>query len=164
MPMEQVQRVRAATVAILGLVLFTGFLLGAAWDRRLGAEPPVVMAADTAAAPAQRQGQRRPMYYLVQPPLTREQLTQAEGITAHRRQLAQALFEEPYIDSLYDEMKGAEQAFRDAYDPRFRELVDSSRAAIKRLMSPEQVTYYDSLLAESDRRRREEARREGSDR
>ena len=59
------------------------------------------------------------------------------------------------IDSLYDAMKAAEDRFEAAYDPRFRALVDSSRAAIKQLMTPEQATNYDSILAEGDRKRRD---------
>jgi hypothetical protein len=68
---------------------------------------------------------------------------------------ARALFEEPLIDSLYDAMKASEEAFEEIYDPRFRTLVEGSRTEIKRLMTPEQATNYDSILAESDRRRRE---------
>jgi hypothetical protein len=154
MSKESVQRTRLASGAILGLVLVTGFLLGMLWDRRLTAAP----AAETAAqepAPADQDGRRRMSFYRVQPPLSEEQLAQAEAITARRRQAARDLFEEPLIDSLYDAMKRAEDEFEDVYDPRFGALVDSSRAAIKQLMTPEQATNYDSILAEGDRRRRD---------
>ena len=39
MQIGKVQRVKLATVAILALVLAAGFLLGAAWNRRLDAQP-----------------------------------------------------------------------------------------------------------------------------
>lgn len=153
MTIERVQKVRLASLGILLLVLGAGFLMGAAWDRRLAAEVPPGAAADSASATSGERGRRRSMYYQVTPALTPEQLRAAEAITAHRRALAQALFEEPLVDSLYDAMKAAEQAFKDVYDPRFRSLVDSSRSAIKEVMTAEQSRYYDSLLAESDRRR-----------
>jgi hypothetical protein len=139
------------------LVLSAGFLLGAAWDRRLEAEA-VPVAADSAAAVPQgpRDGGRIPIYTRVSPPLTAEQLAVAEEIVGHRRDAARALMDEPGIDSLYDTMKDAEKAFKGAYDPRFRALIDTSRSAIREIMTPEQAAQYDSLLAENDRSRRQE--------
>ena len=153
---EGFQRTRLVSVAILGLVLVAGFLLGMAWDRRLGAAP-APQAAARESEPERGDGDRgrRMSFYRVQPPLSEEQLAQAEAITARRRQAARDLFEEPAIDSLYDAMKVAEKDFEAVYDPRFRALVDSSRAAIKQLMTPEQATHYDSILAQGDRRRRD---------
>jgi len=157
MPLAQLQRVRLATVAILALVLGAGFLLGAAWDRRLDAETPAVASDSTAPAPqGQPEGGRVPIYTRVTPALTAEQMAAAEQIVAHRRDAVRALMAEPSIDSLYDQMKGAEKAFKGAYDPRFRALIDTSRAAIREIMTPEQAAQYDSLLAENDRRRRQE--------
>ena len=150
---ERLQRTRLATAAILALVLAAGFLLGMLWDRRLAAAPAPAAAEEDPERREER-GQRRMSYHLVQPPLTPDQLAGADAVTARRRRAARALFEEPLIDSLYDAMKAAEDEFEDAYDPRFRALIDSSRAAIKQLMTPEQATNYDSILAESDRRRR----------
>ena len=156
MPLAQLHRVRLATVGILALVLSAGFLLGAVWDRRLDAEIAPATS-DTAAAPAARpEGGRIPIYTRVNPPLTVEQMAAAEQIVAHRRDAVRALMDEPSIDSLYDEMKGAEKAFKGAYDPRFRALIDTSRSAIREIMTPEQAAQYDSLLAENDRRRRQE--------
>jgi hypothetical protein len=152
---ENFQRTRLATVAILGLVMLAGFLLGMLWDRRLAAAPVPVVAAQEDAVDADADRRRRMSFYQVEPPLSEAQLAQAEAITARRRQAARDLFEEPAIDSLYDAMKVAEDQFEAAYDPRFRALVDSSRVAIKQLMTPEQATNYDSILAEGDRRRRD---------
>ena len=156
MALEQLQRVRLATVGILVLVLGAGFLLGAAWDRRLDAEPVPAEAAAEPAAAARADGGRMAIYMRVQPPLTAEQMAQAEAIVAHRREAVSALMDEPGVDSLYDAMKGAEKAFKAAYDPRFRALIDTSRASIRQIMTPEQAAQYDSLLAENDRRRRQE--------
>ena len=154
MSKENVQRTRLASGAILGLVLVAGFLLGMLWDRRLAATPAAAMTTQEPERGADDR-RRRMSFYRVQPSLSEEQLAQAEAITARRRQAARDLFEEPHIDSLYDAMKRAEDEFEGVYDPRFRALVDSSRAAIKQLMTPEQATNYDSILAEGDRRRRD---------
>jgi hypothetical protein len=152
---ENFQRTRLATLAILGLVMLAGFLLGMLWDRRLAAAPVPVVAAQEDAVDADADRRRRMSFYQVEPPLSEAQLAQAEAITARRRQAARDLFEEPAIDSLYDAMKVAEDQFEAAYAPRFRALVDRSRVAIKQLMTPEQATNYDSILAEGDRRRRD---------
>jgi hypothetical protein len=114
-----------------------------------------MVTAREAAADDDGNRRRRMSFYQVQPPLSEIQLAQAEAITARRRQAARDLFEEPAIDSLYDAMKMAENQFEAAYDPRFSALVDSSRVAIKQLMTPEQATNYDSILAEGDRKRRD---------
>ena len=154
--MVQLERVKLATVGILGLVLGAGFLLGAAWDRRLVAETVTAVADSAAAAPVEREEKRTPIYVRVSPPLSDEQMSEAEAIVARRREAARALFAEPRIDSLYDAMKAAEIAFKNAYDPRFAALVDSSRNAIKQVMTPAQAAQYDSLLVQNDRRRRDE--------
>lgn len=157
--METVRRTRLATGAILGLVLVAGFLVGALWQRGIGAEPAPAAEAPPPSDDGERsRDRRRLMFYRVQPPLSPEQLAEAEAITARRRLAARALFEEPTIDSLYGAMKAAERDFEAAYQPRFRALIDSSRTAIRQLMTPEQATHYDSLLAESDRRRRDGGR------
>src|SRR5687768_5146172 len=157
MPLAQLQRTKLATVGILALVLGAGFLLGAAWNRRLDAET-VTLASDSAsAAPARnREGGRRPMYTLVQPPLTSDQLAAAQAIVARRQEGVRQMLAEPGVDSLYDAMKGAEKSFKAVYEPRFRELIETSRAGIRQIMTPEQAQQYDSLLADFDGRRRQE--------
>ena len=152
MQIEKVQRVKLATVAILTLVLAAGFLLGAVWDRRLDAQPKTVAAVAPDAPRWQRNERRTPIYTRVQPPLTEEQMAAAEVILEHRKEAARAIMKESRIDSLYLAMKAAERSFRDVYDPRFTALADSSRSAIKQVMTPAQAAQYDSLLAR-DRRR-----------
>lgn len=160
MPMAQLQRVRIATMAILALVLGAGFLLGAVWDRKIDTAPAEVAASTSAAPLSPGEPGRRPIYVQVSPPLTPDQLAQAEAIVARRREAVKALLAEPRVDSLYQEMKAAEKQFKNVYDPRFRSLIDTSRAAIRQIMTPEQARQYDSLLAENDRRRRQQ---EGGD-
>lgn len=158
MPIEKLQMVRLATVAILALVLAAGFLLGAVWDRRLDAESTPAAGESEVFQARERGGRRTPIYVRVAPPLSAEQLAAAEVIVARRREAARALVREARIDSLYGAMKSAERAFKELYDPRFAALVDSSRNAIKLVMTPEQSVQYDSLLADNDRRRNAEAR------
>ena len=156
MPIEKLQRVRVATVAILVLVLSAGFLLGAVWDQRLDAQPGT--ATEGSSAPTRTRGGRRPAVYVrVAPALSADQLSAAEVIVARRKEAAQALMKEARVDSLYLAMKSAERVFKDVYNPRFRALMEGSRDAIKLVMTPEQVAHYDSLLADSDRRRSREA-------
>ena len=157
--MAQLERVKVATVAILALVLGAGFLLGAVWDRKLDAAPAAAVASSDSTAPSapgQRAG-RRPMYFEVSPALDAKQLAEADQVVVKRRDAVKALMAEPRVDSLYKEMKAAEKQFKEAYDPRFRALIDSSRAAIRQIMTPEQAAKYDSLLADQDRRRRQQA-------
>ena len=154
MPIEKLQRVRVATVAILALVLSAGFLLGAVWDQRLDAEPG--SATGGSAVPTRtraRGGRRTAMYVRVTPTLSAEQLAAAEVIVARQREAAQALMKEARVDSLYVAMKSAERAFKEVYNPRFAALMEGSRDAIKLVMTPAQVAHYDSLLADNDRRR-----------
>ena len=152
MPIEKLQRVRAATVAILALVLSAGFLLGAVWDQRLATQPG--SATEGNSVPTRTRGGRRSAIYVrVTPALSAEQLAAAEVIVARRREAAQALMKEARVDSLYVVMKSAEQVFKDVYNPRFTVLMEGSRDAIRLVMTPAQVAHYDSLLADSDRRR-----------
>jgi hypothetical protein len=95
------------------------------------------------------------LYVEVKPPLSEKQMADADQIVARRREAVKALMAEPGVDSLYKQMKTAEKQFKQAYDPRFRALIDTSRAAIRQIMTPAQAAQYDSLLAVSDRRRRE---------
>ena len=152
MPIEKLQRVRVATVAILALVLSAGFLLGAVWDQRLDAQPGSATERNSV-PPRTRGGRRAAVYVRVTPPLSAEQLAAAEVIVARRREAAQALMKEARVDSLYLAMKSAERVFKDVYNPRFTALMEGSRDAMKLVMTPAQVAHYDSLLADRDRRR-----------
>jgi hypothetical protein len=152
MQIEKVQRIKLATVAILAAVLGAGFLLGAVWDRKHPLAAETVTAPTAAAQPRDRGERRTPLYARVTPALSDEQRQTADSILQRRRETARALMKESRIDSLYVAMKAAERAFKNVYDPRFQALADSSRAAIKAVMTPEQAAQYDSLLA-LDRRR-----------
>lgn len=155
MSIKNGRRTRVATAGIVGMMFVAGFLLGMLWDRRLRtADLPAVERSPSSAGEDGRRSPRRMSFYLVEPPLTEEGAALAEAIVARRRQTARDLFEEPRIDSLYSAMKAAENEFEDVYNPRFRAIVDSARAEIRQLMTPEQAINYDSILAESDRRRR----------
>lgn len=155
MSIKNARRTRVATAGIVGMVFVAGFLLGMLWDRGLSTTVlPAAGGSQSSEGENGRRSPRRMSFYQVEPPLTEEEAALAEAIIARRRQAARDLFEEPLIDSLYGAMKTAENEFEDVYNPRFRAIVDSTRAEIRQLMTPEQVINYDSILAESDRRRR----------
>jgi hypothetical protein len=158
--MAQLERVKVATVGILALVLGAGFLLGAVWDRKLDAAPAAAVASSDSTAPStpgQRASRRPPLYFEVKPALDAKQLADADQVVTKRREAVKSLMAEPGVDSLYKQMKAAEKQFKEAYDPRFRALIDTSRAAIRQIMTPEQAAKYDSLLADQDRKRRQQA-------
>jgi hypothetical protein len=152
MQIEKGQRIKLATVAILAFVLGAGFLLGAVWDRKHDVEAQTPFAPSADAQPRERGDRRTPLYARVSPALSDDQRAAADSILQRRREAARALIKESRIDSLYVAMKAAERAFKNVYDPRFQSLADSSRSAIKAVMTPEQAAQYDSLLA-LDRRR-----------
>jgi hypothetical protein len=150
MPIEKLRRVRLATVAILALVLLTGFLLGAVWDQRMDAE--LGSATGEGAVPTRTRGGRRPAIYdRVIPTLSAEQLAAVTVIVAHRREAVQALLKEARIDSLYVAMKSAERVFKEVYNPRLEALVEGSHDAIKLVMTPAQVADFDSLFRSGPR-------------
>lgn len=147
------QKVRLATVGILALVLGAGFLLGAVWSGRSHAA--TAAARENGEYRGGEREERRPaLYEKVSPALSPEQLVAARAILARRREGARAIMAEPQVDSLYRGMKAAERRFKEVYDPRFRALIDTARAAVRQIMTPAQAARYDSLLAEEDRRRR----------
>lgn len=139
--MNKVLRTRLTTVVVLTVVFGAGVLLGMAADRSIAATP----AAEAARRePSEGESRRKPLWEQVG-------ATDAQKIV---------------IDSIVAEyrtaMKALHAEFNAAYDPRYRALLQETRAAIKGVLTPEQARAYDSLVAERDRQRAE--RDSGGDR
>ena len=164
MGMERSTRTRLTTVLILFLVLVTGSVLGIAVDRWLGPGTAAREAewrgeGDTRAredrAGAERQGSepsRRGRLIVEQVGLSEDQKTQVDSIVTHYRREMRTLQEE-----LQTELQTELQA---AYMPRYRGLLDVTRAEIKGILTPEQRIVYDSLLVVHDQRREERRARD----
>lgn len=138
MIMEPKKRTRLASMAVLFLVLAAGFLLGVAWDRTLVATPSEQGERVRDERDDRERGERRLIVDRVG--LTAEQKAQVDSIVAYHREQMDAI--------------------QDSVAPRFRAVVQATRASIKEVLTPEQRIQYDSLLAEHDRRR--EDRRDSS--
>lgn len=128
--MDKLLRIRLTTVVVLAAVFAAGLLLGLAVDRSLVATP-----ADEV---GRTEGEEHPN----------------ERRHAVYEQVGPSEAQKIVIDSIVDEYRTAMRAlhaeFRAAYDPRYEALVQESRAAIKGVLTPEQVHAYDSLIAERD--------------
>jgi Spy/CpxP family protein refolding chaperone len=160
MRMERSTRTRLTTILILFLVLVAGSALGIAVDRRLEARATgrqgewrgsgQERAGDTRTG-GERQGDEpsgRGRLIVEQVGLTEAQKAQVDSIVAHYRREMRDLQEE-----LQTELQAA-------YMPRYRGLVEQTRVEIKSLLTPQQVSMYDSLLVEHDQRRGERRTRD----
>ena len=132
--MENAPRTRLITALLLVVVFGSGLVVGFAVDTNLVAGP---VEAPTAEEPESTERRRVPMYEQVGP-----NETQKESIDSIVREHREG-------------MKTLHREFREAYDPRYRDLVDETRLAIRSVFDAEQAMAYDSLLAEYDRKRRE---------
>ena len=153
MSIEKGTRTRLTTVLILLLVLLTGAVLGIAADRRLksSAASSEIREDGTERGGAGEEGTQgegeggdsaRQRHLIVeQVGLSEEQKVQVDSIVDEYRQRVREL-----QDQLQDEL-------REAYTPRYRELLEQTRTEIKGVLSADQAAAYDSLLAERDRRR-----------
>ena len=136
-------KTRLASLAVLLLVLVSGFVIGLAWDRSLGASTaPEVVAEEE---PAEEEEPRSLIIDRVG--LSAEQKAAVDGIVAFHRARIKELNEE----------------FNEEYSPRFRTIVLATRDSLKTVLRPEQAAMYDSLTAEFDRRRDEEQEPDAGD-
>jgi Spy/CpxP family protein refolding chaperone len=122
---------RIAGMALLVVTFAVGMLAGTAFGRVLSAREP----AGTAAA-AECEQKRGPHHVFDELDLTPEQRTRIDGIMARRR---------ARTDSLW-QTDGA----------RIRAAVDSTRAEIRAVLTPDQAVEYDRLRAERDEKKRRE--------
>jgi len=139
--MERILRTRLITGVLLAVVFGAGILLGLAVDRSMAAKPTGDVAEATPADSAGGPSRRRPLWEQVEP--TSEQKARIDSIVGEYRSAMKALHAE----------------FRAAYNPRYEALVADTRTAIKGVLTPEQATRYDSLLADYDQRQAERSSR-----
>lgn len=133
------ERARLATAAILLLVFASGALVGMALDGGAEASPATATTEGEAVSEEPEQPERRGRIFDQVNP-SPEQKAKMDSIVVFHRERMRALNEE----------------FREAYYPRFYGLIDEARVRIKQEMTAEQAAKYDSLLAEFDRKNRNE--------
>jgi hypothetical protein len=142
-------RARLSTVAILALVLGTGVVLGMALGPRFLPDEEVVeqearrRGGSQDERPGQDSQRRRPLI-VEQVGLSEGQKTRVDSIVRSQRARMRALQSE----------------FDQAYMPRYRGILEDTREAIRGVLTADQRTAYDSLLAEHDRRRQERRARD----
>lgn len=145
--MERTTKARLASLVVLLTVLAAGFAMGLAWERRSGslrAEDPVggEAAVERSREDGDRDGSEKRERRLIidRVGLTPDQEERVDSIVRVHRQ----------------GMKELQREFRAEYNPRYRALIRETRDEIRGLLTPEQRSTYDSLLAEHDRRRERE--------
>lgn len=124
-------RMRMAGMALLAVTFAVGMLAGTAFGRVLSAREP-----DTAAATAECEQKRGPHHIFDELELTPEQRTRIDGIMARRRERTDSLWKTD--------------------GTRIRAAVDSTRAEIRAVLTPQQAVEYDRLRAEHEAKKRQE--------
>lgn len=124
-------RMRIAGMALLAVTFAVGMLAGTAFGRVLTAREP-----DAAAAAAECEQKRGPHHIFDELDLTPGQRTRIDGIMARRRERTDSLWQ----------TDGA----------RIRAAVDSTRAEIRAVLTPDQAAEYDRLREERDEKKRRE--------
>ena len=141
---------RAAAGGVVVLTLAAGFLLGLVWSRTSAAqaEPtgPTVPTVPTAAAPAEEADEGRG-----REDRRRGLIVERVGLSAEQK---------VQVDSVVSHARGMMRQLRADYRTGYGELIQSTRASIKGVLTPEQATEYDTLLDDFDRRRSEGGERE----
>ena len=124
-------RMRMAGMALLAVTFAVGMLAGTAFGRVLSAREP-----DAASAAAKCEQKRGPHYIFDELDLTPEQRTRIDGIMARRRERTDSLWKTD--------------------GTRIRSAVDSTRAEIRAVLTPQQAVEYDRLRAEHEEKKRRE--------
>lgn len=127
------RQARLLGITLLAATFAIGGLSGAAATRLLGNREPVAVAPD-----AEERGPREQCR-----PSTLDQI----GISPEQRQ---------QIDGVLERRRRQTEAFWDQYGTTLRAIVDSARAEVRALLTPEQRAEYDRLRAERRRRSHEQ--------
>jgi Spy/CpxP family protein refolding chaperone len=153
--MERSARTQLFTVVVLAVVFGAGIVLGIAIGHR-GAGARVATASTDSSVARQNvdsagRRHRTPFYMQVDP--TPEQKVKLDSILKVYRDSMEVLTRQshveydPHFDSLRVRIDSLRAAYHRKYDPRQQALFAKARAAIRAVLTPEQVTKYDSILA-----------------
>jgi Spy/CpxP family protein refolding chaperone len=155
--MERSARTRLFTVVVLAVVFGAGIVLGVAIGHRDAGIKVATAAADSTAhtqnADSAGRRHRQPMYMQVNP--TPEQKAKLDSILKVYRDSMQVLTHQfhqdydPHYDSLQASMDSLRTTYHKKYDPRMQAIFAEARAAIRAVLTPEQETKYDSILAKA---------------
>jgi Spy/CpxP family protein refolding chaperone len=131
-------RARLATLAILLVVFGAGLAVGVAVDRQVAAaaDAPASVAGTSSADEPERDREER-----------RRRGPMVEKVGLDQDQKVQ-------VDSIFRAWGGRMSSLQKEYREHYWAVVDSTRAAMRTVLTPEQAMAYDSLVAENDRRRR----------
>ncbi|WP_420128623.1 hypothetical protein [Longimicrobium sp.] len=124
-------RMRMAGMALLAVTFAAGMLAGTAFGRVLSAREPAAVA--STAGCEQKRG---PHYIFDELDLSPEQRTRIDGIMARRRERTDSLWKTD--------------------GTRIRAAVDSTRAEIRAVLTPQQALEYDRLRDEHEARKKQE--------
>lgn len=155
-------RTRLLSIGVLALVFASGVVVGVAVDRRVVDEAQAASRVGEDVSEREGDGGDRRMLYEQVEGLRPEQAARIDSVLNHHRQSTRALNREFRED--FQSVREMEKEVRSAYDPRWWAIVDSTRTAIRSIFDPAQAAQYDSLVAEFDRRRRDDERSDSSGR
>jgi|SRR5690606_16241879 len=136
---ESARRTRRLGLMLLAAAFFVGGLTGAAFDRVFAGETPPPARSATQCEP-ERNDRREDVFASLG--LSHDQRARIDEILEHRREQTEAFWEE--------------------HGPLLRGIVDSARAEIRALLTPEQRAEYERMLAERRAAQRERRNSEGS--
>ena len=149
--MADATRTTLASIGVGAAVFAAGAVVGAAFDRTLGAEPADEGERIESTAEENRgernedgEGRRR-----------RGMWERADPTDAQRSVI------DSILDHHSESMDQLQVEFRAMYNPRYWAIVDSTRAGIRNVFSDEQRMKYDSMTARYDARRRNDDGRDG---
>jgi hypothetical protein len=129
MSMTSVFKVKIVAVAALVLFFGSGIVVGMAWDQTASASTPEETSDETR---PERSG-RRPL------------IVEGVGLTA---------LQKTSVDSLVSFHRKRMSDLNEEFRPRYRAVIADLREEIKGVLTDDQREMYDTLLAESDARRR----------
>jgi len=145
------------TAVVLVAVLAAGILLGMA----LKPEQPAAVAEAASATQSPDSAGRRhrpPIYMQLNP--TEEQKAKLDSLLQQNREAMRALTKEFHegFDPRYEALR---KEYEEEYGPRYDSLIAGTRAAMRKVLTPEQAEKWDSLIARADSMRASGDRRRG---
>ncbi len=133
----------AAAGGVLLLTLAAGFLLGLVWSQRSPEQSEPTTSTAVAAEEADEDRGRE---------------TRRRGLIVERVGLSAE--QQVQVDSVVGHARGMMRQLRADYRTGYGELIESTRSAIKAVLTPGQAAEYDALLTDFDRRREMDEERE----